>query len=63
MTLPNDVHLVKNHLHKDVVSLLLSEIRIFVKASDIFEDRSGHVDDTFNWYSPPGCEALMINLK
>ena len=63
MTLPNDVHLVKNHLHKDVVSLLLSEIRIFVKASDIFEDRSGHVDDTFNWCSPPGCEALMINLK
>lgn len=63
MILPKDVHLIKNHINKDVVSLLLSEIRMFVEASKIFGDSSGYVDDTFNWYSPPGCEALMLNQK
>jgi hypothetical protein len=63
MTLPSDVHLIKNYLHKDVVSLLLSEIRLFTNASNVFGDTSGYVDNTFNWYSPPGCEALMVNMK
>jgi len=63
MTLPDDIYLVKKYLTKEVIDLIVTEIRMFVEASNTFEDRNGYIGNTFNWYSPPSCEALMVNLQ
>jgi len=62
MSLPSDIIYLKNFLRDDLRKLIVSEIEIFMTCSNHFGDVSGYVDNSFNWYSPPSCEALMLNL-
>ena len=54
---------MKNYLSKEITSLIVTEIKIFKECCDYFGDKSCYMENSFNWYSPPSCEALLINLK